>query len=308
MSIRFYSPEHLHTVTDLLLDMSIHYNGSNASTRDEIRRNLVGNLLGPHSGVRLVVALDEGRAVGLAAISILYPAPKERGQLFMKELYVVADSRGKGVGTALMQFVARHAVAMSCSRFDWTVGESNADALRFYHRLGAQTEAGKLYFRLTGAELERLASAEVIPPKVTGTPPDVVYSFSESQLRDLHALYQDEWWTKGRTLEETRRCVEGSQVCLGLADTAGKLIGFSRVLTDFTFKALIFDLIDAPAHREAGLGDRLVSLVTGHEKLRAVKSFELYCLPELVPYYERHGFSDKVGGIRLMRRTETSTC
>jgi ribosomal protein S18 acetylase RimI-like enzyme len=93
----------------------------------------------------------------MASISILYPAPKERGQLFMKELFVASDCRGKGIGTALMRFVARYAVAKSCSRFDWTVDRTNEDALEFYRQLGAQSEPGKLYFRLGGNDLERFA-------------------------------------------------------------------------------------------------------------------------------------------------------
>src|SRR5687768_7645147 len=118
MRIKLYDPDHLETVADLLLDMSVHYNGENASTRDEVRRNLIENVLGQHSGVQLFIALDSGRAVGLASISILYPAPKEHGQLFMKELYVASDCRGRGIGKALMHCLARYAVEKSCSRFD----------------------------------------------------------------------------------------------------------------------------------------------------------------------------------------------
>ena len=158
MRIQFYKPEHLETVVDLLLDMSVHYNGENASERDEVKRNLVENVLGEHSGVRLVLALDDDRVVGLASISILYPASRERGQLFMKELYVASDCRGRGIGKALMHFVAGYAVEKSCIRFDWTVDETNADALRFYRQLGTHTAPSKLYFRLAGRELEHFAS------------------------------------------------------------------------------------------------------------------------------------------------------
>lgn len=158
LDIHFYVPDHLETVADLLLDMSIHYNGENASGRDEVQRNLIENILGSHSGVRLIVASSDGRAVGMAAISILYPAPNERGQLFMKELYVASEYRGRGIGKALMRFVARHAIANSCSRFDWTVDASESGALQFYRQLGAHVEPGKLYFRLTGSALEQLAS------------------------------------------------------------------------------------------------------------------------------------------------------
>jgi GNAT superfamily N-acetyltransferase len=130
----------------------------------------------------------------------------------------------------------------------------------------------------------------------------VVSSLSDDQIRALHVLYQNEWWTRSRTLEQTQRCVTGSQICIGLVDSSHALLGFTRVLTDFTFKAMIFDVIVDPRHRGAGLGDRLVSLVLNHEKLQGVGSFELYCLPELIPFYERHAFSDNVGNIRLMRR------
>jgi predicted GNAT family N-acyltransferase len=130
----------------------------------------------------------------------------------------------------------------------------------------------------------------------------VVEQLTESQLRDLQVLYRNEWWTNQRTLDETRKVVAGSQVCIGLVESTGQLVGFSRVLTDYTFKALVFDVIVAPKYRGSGLGDKLVSLVSNHERLREVKTFELYCLPELIPFYERHGFSDDVGKIRLMRR------
>ena len=120
--------------------------------------------------------------------------------------------------------------------------------------------------------------------------------------KQLHAFFAREWWTVGRSIEETRRCVEGSQVRIGLLDAAGDLIGFARVVTDYTFKALIFDVIVADAHRGNGLGDRLIELVLEHPDLARVRHFELYCLPDVAPFYERHGFSTEVGGVRLMRR------
>jgi predicted GNAT family N-acyltransferase len=132
-------------------------------------------------------------------------------------------------------------------------------------------------------------------------PVAVVYELTELQIEQLHALYGREWWTRDRTLAATRRCVRGSQVCVGLVDPAGNLLAFARAITDFTFKALIFDVIVASAARQRGLGDRLLELITGHEQLRGVRHFELYCLPELFAFYARHGFSEDVGAVRLMR-------
>lgn len=131
---------------------------------------------------------------------------------------------------------------------------------------------------------------------------NVIYHLSDSHLRDLWQLYQHEWWTNTRSYEETCRCVAGSQLCIGLVDEQDALKGFVRVLTDYTFKALIFDVIVAIDYRNSGLGDRLLALVKEHPSLQAVKSFELYCRSELKPFYQRHGFSDNVGAIYLMRK------
>jgi len=157
MTIRLFEQQDLESVTDLLHDMSAHYNGDDVSARDAVRANLVQRILGPHSGVTLVVALDQARVVGLAAISILYPAPKERGQLFMKELYVHSGCRGGGLGERLMTWIARYAVEHDCSRFDWTAESGNPGALRFYSALGARPVEEKVYFRFEGEGLRSFA-------------------------------------------------------------------------------------------------------------------------------------------------------
>ena len=135
-----------------------------------------------------------------------------------------------------------------------------------------------------------------------GSPPlRIIETLSDDQCRQLHALYQQEWWTRGRTLADTRKCVAGSQIRIGLVDGSGSLQGFARVLTDYVFKAIVFDVIVAGDKRGEGLGKTLMSLVLNHEKLRSVKQVELYCLPELSGFYEQLGFSTAVGRVGLMR-------
>jgi len=132
---------------------------------------------------------------------------------------------------------------------------------------------------------------------------NVIYTFTESQIVELHQLYKNEWWTKDRTLEETRACLSGSQVCIGLTNNKDKLIGFVRVITDFVFKALIFDLIIDEKHRGEKLGKKLISLLKNHKSLSSVSHFELYCLAELEDFYKQLGFSDDINGIHLLRHT-----
>lgn len=130
---------------------------------------------------------------------------------------------------------------------------------------------------------------------------EVIYQLSETHIKQLHELYESSWWTKDRSLEATKECVNGSQLCIGIVDPNNQLIGFARVITDYIFKALIFDVIVHATHQGKGLGNKLISLVKAHERLKKVKHFELYCLPEMESFYAKHGFSSEVGGIQLMR-------
>ena len=134
---------------------------------------------------------------------------------------------------------------------------------------------------------------------------NVVYKLSEEQIHQLHLLYQTAWWAKGRSLEATKRCVAASQVCIGLIDSQNNLIGFTRVLTDYTFKALIFDVLVCESHRGAGLGNKLIALVKEHPDLATVQHFELYCRPDMNDFYVRHGFTSELGEFQFMRFTNS---
>jgi predicted N-acetyltransferase YhbS len=128
-------------------------------------------------------------------------------------------------------------------------------------------------------------------------------SLTDAQVEDLHRLYQNEWWTRGRYLEDVQRMVRHSDLLFALvAPDTQRLLAFVRVLSDRVFKAMIFDLIVDPEHRNEGLGRRIMDWIREAPELTAVKHFELYCLPEMIPYYERLGFTTDVGGIYMMRR------
>jgi predicted GNAT family N-acyltransferase len=126
-------------------------------------------------------------------------------------------------------------------------------------------------------------------------------TLSHEQARELCALYQEEWWTVGRTLGDVLTMIENSLV-FGMVAPSGELAAFARVLTDRVYKALIFDVIVSATHRKAGLGGELIEWILSHPDIKDVRHFELYCLPELEPFYERWGFSRDVSGVGFMRR------
>jgi predicted GNAT family N-acyltransferase len=129
----------------------------------------------------------------------------------------------------------------------------------------------------------------------------ILYKLEPKHISQLHKLYQQEWWTNKRILEETQKVVANSQIIIAFVDENNDLQAFVRVLTDYVFKALIFDLIVSETHRAEGLGKELMLLVQKHKDLAEVKHFELYCLDEMVEFYERFEFSSDLGALVFMR-------
>ena len=127
---------------------------------------------------------------------------------------------------------------------------------------------------------------------------------TEAQVDDLHRLYQNEWWTQGRNMSRVRTLLEHSDLVVAFCDSGSqRLVAFARILTDYTTRALIMDVIVDREYRGQGLGKILFDAIVTHPALQSVQHLELYCLPELVPFYERWGFTDALGTLRLMRLT-----
>jgi predicted GNAT family N-acyltransferase len=116
-------------------------------------------------------------------------------------------------------------------------------------------------------------------------------------------LYKNEFWSDKRTRDDVVKMLASTDVIIGMVDECDQLIGITRVLTDFVYRAMIFDVIIKPTHRKMGLGAKLMDAVLNHPKLQTVEHFYLNCLPNMMPFYERWGFSDDVGEIKFLRRT-----
>lgn len=134
----------------------------------------------------------------------------------------------------------------------------------------------------------------------------MTYRFVEQiddRLRgDLMELYGHEWWTATRSDVDVARMLQHTDLVVGVcADPGGQLVAFARVLTDRAYKALVFDVIVAQSHRGTGLGRRLVQYVLDHPMLAEVKHIELYCKPELIPFYEQWGFARPGPDVNLLR-------
>jgi len=99
----------------------------------------------------------------------------------------------------------------------------------------------------------------------------IVSQLTENQISELLDLYKNEFWSNKRTLENVVQMLATSDFIIGLVDDNEKIIGFTRLLTDFVYRAIIFDIIIKPNYRKMGLGSKLMDAVVNHRQLCSIE-------------------------------------
>ncbi len=113
-------------------------------------------LFGARSFAEVVMAEYEGQSVGYALYFHTFSTFLGRPGIYLEDLYVRPDSRGKGIGRALLVYLAELAKKRNCGRLEWIVLDSNQPALEFYSRLKAVPLDEWTVFRLSGSALDEL--------------------------------------------------------------------------------------------------------------------------------------------------------
>jgi GNAT superfamily N-acetyltransferase len=152
------APRDTDAIADLIDELDRFYGATEIEARATRLPQIKAALFSAPPAAYGLLAWDGERLVGLAAYSFLWPAEGVTSSLFLKELYVAQSHRRQGVGKLLMQCVCQLATDNQCSRVEWVTDEGNADAQRFYEELRAPRYAAKVFYRLEGAQLARLAS------------------------------------------------------------------------------------------------------------------------------------------------------
>ncbi len=114
---------------------------------------------GPRRYFETLICRRGGRPVGFALYFFTYSTFLTRPTLYLEDLFVKPEERGRGAGRALLEALAAIAVRKGCGRMEWAVLDWNAPAIGFYERLGAGLRKEWILTRLTGDSLRRLARA-----------------------------------------------------------------------------------------------------------------------------------------------------
>jgi GNAT superfamily N-acetyltransferase len=139
----------------LIKDLAEYERMSSDVTATE--QGLRDTLFGAHPAAEVIIAYDGEQPAGFALFFHNYSTFLGKPGLYLEDLFVVPEFRGRGYGRELLQELAAIAVERGCGRFEWTVLDWNEPAIGFYKKLGAKLMDAWKIFRVTGDALTDLA-------------------------------------------------------------------------------------------------------------------------------------------------------
>ena len=157
ISIRPATPDDVATILRFVQDLAAFEREPDAVEATEA---MLGEaLFGPQPAAEAVIAEEAREPVGFALFFHNFSTWKGRRGLYLEDLYVTPVARGRGVGGALLRYLAGIAVERNCARFEWAVLDWNADAIAVYRRMGAVGLEDWTVQRVEGEALRRMAGA-----------------------------------------------------------------------------------------------------------------------------------------------------
>ena len=147
-------------ILELIRDLATYERAPNEVTATE--EQLVAVLFGEKPVAEVLLAFEGKSPVGFAVFFHNFSTWLGRPGLYLEDLFVKPEARGKGYGRALLVDLARIARDRGCGRMEWAVLDWNDPAIKFYRALGAKPMEEWTVFRLTRDGIEKLAQSESI--------------------------------------------------------------------------------------------------------------------------------------------------
>jgi GNAT superfamily N-acetyltransferase len=135
------------------------------ATEEDLRTQLFG----PNPVAHTVIAYEGGDPAGFALYFFNFSTFLARPGLYLEDLYVKPALRKKGIGRALLAYLARVASERGCGRMEWSVLNWNEPAIRVYRGIGAQPLDDWTVMRLTGPAISALAATAPAVPRSSAT-------------------------------------------------------------------------------------------------------------------------------------------
>jgi GNAT superfamily N-acetyltransferase len=144
-------------IMGLIRDLATYERAPNdvVATEDGLREVLFGG----EPSARVLLAFMGNEPVGFAVYFFNFSTWLGRPGLYLEDLFVKPETRGRGYGRALLVRLAKIAREHGCGRMEWAVLDWNEPAIQFYKKLGAKAQDDWVVYRLTRDGINRLAES-----------------------------------------------------------------------------------------------------------------------------------------------------
>jgi GNAT superfamily N-acetyltransferase len=155
LQIRAAQPQDVSTLFQLIQALAVYENLSHqvVGSPEALKHHLFGDR--PYA--EAVLANYKDQSVGVALFFTNYSTFLTQPGLYLEDLFVLPDYRGKGIGKALLAYLARLAHDRSYGRLEWSVLDWNEPAIGFYQCMGATVLPDWRICRVTGAAIAQMA-------------------------------------------------------------------------------------------------------------------------------------------------------
>jgi GNAT superfamily N-acetyltransferase len=157
LTIRPACVEDVPTILQLIVELATYERAPNEVSATE--EQLKDVLFGEKRAAEALLAFENERPVGFAVFFHNFSTWLGRPGLYLEDLFVKPEMRGKGYGRALLVDLAKIARDRGCGRMEWAVLDWNDPAIQFYRKLGAQPLDEWTVFRLTRDGIAKLAES-----------------------------------------------------------------------------------------------------------------------------------------------------
>jgi GNAT superfamily N-acetyltransferase len=153
--IRPAQPGDVATILALIRDLAEYERAPQevVTTEEQLQKNLFG----PHPAAEVLLGEEVGMPVCFALFFHSFSTWMGRRGLYLEDLFVKPEVRGRGYGRALLVRLAQIARERECGRMEWAVLDWNEPAIQFYRKLGARPNDDWTIFRLTMDRISQLA-------------------------------------------------------------------------------------------------------------------------------------------------------
>jgi len=156
--IRSATESDVPVILELIRALATYERAPNDVTATE--KGLTEVLFGKKPAAEVLLAFENETAVGFAVFFHNFSTWLGRPGLYLEDLFVKPEHRGKGYGRALLIHLAKIARDRNCGRFEWAVLDWNEPAIQFYRKLGAKPMDEWTVFRLTRDGIAKLADSQ----------------------------------------------------------------------------------------------------------------------------------------------------